>query len=82
GLMFAIFGALLLFYGLMTNGEAMYTQQSLGINVNIWWGLAMLVLGLVMLWLGRRGTATAHLAEESPEGRAIEKMEHRKGLEH
>ena len=82
GLMFAIFGALLLFYGLMTNGETMYTQQSLGINVNIWWGLAMLVFGLVMLWLGRRGTATAHLAEESPEGRAIEEMEHRKGLEH
>jgi len=25
--------------------------------VNLWWGLVLLVFGLVMLWLVRRGTA-------------------------
>jgi hypothetical protein len=29
----------------------------------------------------RRGTATARLTEESPEGRKIEEMEHQTGLE-
>jgi hypothetical protein len=81
GLMFAIFGALLVIYGLLTNGDTIYSQRSLGINVNLRWGLAMLVFGSVMIWLGRRGTARPHLAEESPEGRAMEEMERRRGLE-
>jgi hypothetical protein len=47
GLMFAIFGAMLTVYGLVS-GEAIY-QRSLGINVNLWWGLVLLAFGLVML---------------------------------
>ncbi|MEK6768366.1 MAG: hypothetical protein AABY85_05175 [Gemmatimonadota bacterium] len=47
GLMFAIFGALLTVYGL-TSDDAIYAR-SLGINVNLWWGLVLLAFGLVML---------------------------------
>jgi membrane protein implicated in regulation of membrane protease activity len=82
GLMFAIFGLLLAGYGLLTGGDAMYARHSLGININLWWGLVMLAFGVVMLLLGRRGTSAMRPAEESPEGRAIEELEHRTGREH
>jgi len=54
GLMFAIFGAMLTLYGLVSS-DAIYAT-SLGINVNLWWGLVLLAFGVVMLVLGRRGT--------------------------
>jgi hypothetical protein len=57
GLMFAIFGALLLVYGLASD-PALYTR-SLGINVNRDWGFVLLVFGAVMLWLGRRAKGAA-----------------------
>jgi len=57
GLMFAIFGALLFVYGLVSD-PALYTR-SLGLNVNRDWGLVLLVFGAVMLWLGRRGQGSA-----------------------
>jgi len=47
GLMFGIFGVMLTLYGLVSN-DAIYAT-SLGINVNLWWGLVLLVFGLVML---------------------------------
>ena len=47
GLMFAIFGAMLTVYGLVS-GDAIY-DRSLGINVNLWWGPVLLAFGLVML---------------------------------
>jgi hypothetical protein len=54
GLMFSIFGVLLLGYGLMTRGSEIY-QRSLGLNINLEWGAVLLVFGAVMLWLGRGG---------------------------
>ena len=47
GLMFAIFGAMLTVYGLASD-RAIYSR-SLGINVNLWWGLVLVAFGLVML---------------------------------
>jgi len=47
GGMFTIFGAILTVYGLVSN-RAIY-EKSLGINVNLWWGLVLLAFGLVML---------------------------------
>ena len=79
GLMFTLLGGLLVLFGLI--GDRSSLQSSLGINVNLWWGLAMLVFGVVMFLLGRRGTATARITEESPEGIKIEEREHRTGLE-
>ena len=52
GLMFSIIGALLAVFGLASD-PAIY-QRSLGINVNLWWGLVLLVFGLAMLWLVKR----------------------------
>ena len=49
--------------------------HSLGYNVNLVWGLVLLVFGAWMLFLGRKGTSTARLAAEEPEGRAIEAEE-------
>ncbi|HJS42810.1 MAG TPA: hypothetical protein VJ755_05020 [Gemmatimonadales bacterium] len=54
GLMFSLFGVILVVYGLASD-QTIY-QRSLGINVNLWWGLVLLAFGLTMLFLsGRRG---------------------------
>jgi hypothetical protein len=57
GLLFAFLGGLILLYGLVTSftQPAIY-KHSLGININFWWGLVMLLFGAGMIWLGRRGT--------------------------
>ena len=49
GFMFTILGVALLGYGLVSD-RAIY-QRSLGININLWWGLVTLLFGLVMLGL-------------------------------
>jgi hypothetical protein len=54
GLMFGLFGLLLTGYGLLTRGSDIY-QRSLGYNINLEWGLVLLVFGAVMLYFGRRG---------------------------
>lgn len=77
GAMFAVIGSLLAVYGLATAGSVRTYEQSLSININLWWGAVMLVFGLALLYFGRRGgDATVHLAEESAEGRAMEVREH------
>lgn len=52
GLMFTLFGAMLTIYGLITD-TAIY-QKSLGMNVNLGWGLFMLAFGVTMLVLALR----------------------------
>lgn len=54
GGMFSSFGAILIVYGLVSSPEIY--QRSLGINVNLWWGLVLLLFGLVMLALAYRAT--------------------------
>ena len=49
GLMFTILGLLLSIFGLVTGGDTELYSRSLGININLWTGLAMLVIGLLML---------------------------------
>jgi multisubunit Na+/H+ antiporter MnhG subunit len=70
GAMFALLGVILTAYGIFANPEIY--DRSLGINVNLWWGLVLLVFGIVMLLMGRHGTSKAHITEESP---AAEKRE-------
>lgn len=57
GGMFTITGVLLVIYGLVSD-RAIY-EKSLGINVNLWWGLVLLVFGLVMLLFAYRANASA-----------------------
>jgi hypothetical protein len=54
GLMFTIDGVLLTLFGLISD-RAIY-GRSLGINVNLWWGLALLAFGLVMLGFAIRAS--------------------------
>ena len=47
GWLFTLVGASLTMYGL-TSDPAVY-DVSLGINVNLWWGIVMTIFGLAML---------------------------------
>jgi len=53
GLMFTLFGALLAVFGLFSNKE-IYAAHSLGMNINLGWGLVLLVFGVAMLVLAGR----------------------------
>src|ERR1041384_4174353 len=83
GLMFSVLGVLLSVARvlLIVVGLGVRQGPSQPLNVNLWWGAVMFVFGVIMFMLGLRGTATARLAEESPEGKKIEEIEHRTGLE-
>ena len=47
GLLFSIFGIILIAQGLLASPAA--NSKSLGLNLNLYWGLAQLVFGAVML---------------------------------
>ena len=53
GLMFSIFGVLLVVFGLASD-PAIYQQHSLGINVNLGWGVALMFFGAIMLGVAIR----------------------------
>lgn len=46
GIIFTIYGALLLAFGALAD-PAIF-ERSLGVNIDLWWGGAMLVFGLFM----------------------------------
>jgi hypothetical protein len=52
GLMFAIVGTVLAIFGFVSD-SSIYAK-SLGININLWWGLLMLFFGIVMLAASRK----------------------------
>ena len=56
GLMFTTFGVMLVVFGLLSNRDIY--QRSLGINVNLWWGLVLLLFGCVMLTFALRRPST------------------------
>ena len=58
GMIFNIFGILLIVFGVFSN-PSLYAQ-SLGININLAWGVVLLVFGVVMLFLGGRAVFGAH----------------------
>jgi len=55
GLMFSIFGIVLLIYGFITRDDVALYQKSLSHNVNLWMGALSLVFGGVMLLLVKKG---------------------------
>ena len=79
GLMFSVLGAMLVVFGLIEDKSVFHA--SLGIDVDLWWGIVMLIFGVLMLVLGRRGTATARLTEDSPKGKKIDEREPSADLE-
>jgi hypothetical protein len=52
GLMFGIIGMVLVVFGMISNSEIY--SRSLGININFWWGLVMLIFSAVMLMMAWR----------------------------
>jgi len=61
GVLFSVFGIVLTLFGVVSD-RTLY-QRSLGININLIWGLVLLVFGLGMLFLGRRRSQTKQLDE-------------------
>ncbi|MGA2907870.1 MAG: hypothetical protein ABSE36_09230 [Terracidiphilus sp.] len=57
GMLFTLIGTILTVFGLSTRSNADVYAKSLGIDANLWWGLVLLVFGIVALMLGRRGQA-------------------------
>ena len=52
--MFSLFGVMLSGYGLVAD-KKIYDTTSLGMNINLGWGLVLLVFGVSMLTLALRG---------------------------
>lgn len=55
GILFSLYGVLLVIYGAVTNSRTDLYQGSLGININLRWGLVLLVFGALMLFGAIRG---------------------------
>ena len=47
GVLFTLYGALLTLYGAL--GDKAQYARSLGLNINLIWGLVLLVFGVIML---------------------------------
>jgi len=54
GIMFSTFGLILTIFGAISD-KAIYEEHSLGININLIWGIVLLVFGLFMLFLALKG---------------------------
>ena len=59
GGLFTVLGAMLAGYGLFGSGGGGSSELSSGANVNLWWGLVMLLFGIVLLLLARRAASPA-----------------------
>jgi len=82
GGLFTILGLLLAGYGFATAGDDGYAR-SFAVNVNLWWGLAMLVFGALLLWSAARGwgRGSARPATGTAMGQETEIRERERGLE-
>jgi membrane-bound ClpP family serine protease len=49
GGLFTIFGVILTVFGLMSASDTALYAKSLGYNINLYWGLALLAFGALML---------------------------------
>jgi hypothetical protein len=54
GIIFTIYGLILIVFGALTD-PAIF-QHSLGVNIDLWWGAAMLVFGFFMEGLALRAS--------------------------
>ena len=57
GGLFAVLGGMLAVYGLCASGSGGPSDTASGLNINLWWGLTMLVFGIVLLLMARRAMA-------------------------
>jgi putative Mn2+ efflux pump MntP len=55
GLMFSLIGVMMTIYGLVTGSKTELYQRSMDINVNLIWGVVLLIFGGAMLILAVMG---------------------------
>ena len=55
GIIFTTYGVILMLYGLVADPAIFVSSMS--VNIDLWWGLAMLAFGLLMGFLAFRGSA-------------------------
>ncbi len=59
GLLFTVIGALVGVYGALHPGQMDFRPFGINLNLNLWWGLVMLLFGVGMIWgahrAGRQG---------------------------
>ncbi len=67
GLMFSLVGMLLVVFGLATGSDTEMYKHSLGININVRWGLVLLVFGAFMLVMAWRGSKNQPPGGTKPE---------------
>lgn len=65
GLLFSFMGVILAAFGLSTRDNPELYAKSLGYDVNLWWGVVLLVFGQVMFHLGRRDQRRAERQAKS-----------------
>ena len=65
GLMFSFVGIILVMFGAATRTDSTLYARSLGINVNLWWGLVLLLFGQIMFHMGRR----AHMRQQKDQSK-------------
>jgi hypothetical protein len=83
GGLFTVLGIMLSGYGLIVGSGSASLSAGSSTNVNLWWGLVMLVFGVLLLLgagLARR-KLSVRPATETIEGQSTEKREHGLGLE-
>jgi protein-S-isoprenylcysteine O-methyltransferase Ste14 len=66
--MFGVLGAMLAVYGMFFSDPAIY-ERSLGININVWWGVILLAFGVGMYFFGRRANSAMRPEDESSKER-------------
>ncbi|HEY1793668.1 MAG TPA: hypothetical protein VGG34_12180 [Opitutaceae bacterium] len=55
GYLFTVIGAILVLHGAFFLHADAFAAHSLGININLWWGIVLLAFGIVMVVLARMG---------------------------
>jgi hypothetical protein len=65
GILFLLVGSVLVVYGAASD-PSLY-RQSLGINVNLYWGVVLLAFGALMYALSRRAARTEARTENAPQ---------------
>ena len=59
GVTFVLIGAILTVFGLATSSDPALYRSSLGLNINLIWGIVLFAIGVVMVILARRAMQRA-----------------------
>ena len=64
GLMFSLVGLLMTIFGFATKGDAEMYKRSLDININLIWGIILLLFGAFMLIMAMRQKGDGGASEQ------------------